>query len=199
MSMSRPAIRRRARARARVRTRAAPVSASRRPSGASSTCGDHVPRPWRWIADRRPDRSRGRCGGWSNTTPIVRTTSSSRTLCALSSDGIGESFAGLAFGNDGLGLVLAGAFVLLLGWRLRKGPSACANELAWCAALGFWWAGLALSRDSATVRYVPLQARRLAHSSCWHRSRRDQRRNRSASTRGSFSVPHSRAARRSCC
>ena len=54
--------------------------------------------------------------------------------------GIRESFAGLAFGNDALGTVLAGASVLPVR-RLRKGPSACANELAWSAALGCWWAG----------------------------------------------------------
>ena len=70
--------------------------------------------------------------------------------------GIRDSFAGLAFGNVGLGTVLALAFVALLAWRLRRGPSACANELAWSAALVFWWAGLAISRTGSlddTFRY----------------------------------------------
>ena len=76
-------------------------------------------------------------------------------------DGIGESFAGLAFGNDGLGLVLAGAFVLLLGWRLRKGPSAC-RERACVVRRARVLVGRARTFPrQRNVRYVPLQARRL--------------------------------------
>jgi hypothetical protein len=72
-------------------------------------------------------------------------------------DGIAASFRGLVFDSAVLAVVLAAAFVLTLGWRLRRGVLACCSELAWTVALAAWWIGLAYSRggftSADTVRY----------------------------------------------
>ena len=107
--------------------------------------------------------SRGRCGGWSNTTPIVRTTSNSRTLSALSQKRdrriVRGSCVRQRWARPG---ARPAAFVLLLGWRLRKGPRQRMRERACVVRHARVLVGRARTfprqRD---VRYVPLQARRL--------------------------------------
>ena len=129
-------------------------------TGASAAAGCLVylaftrPRLWRWVAVIVPTAA------WALWWLTATETSSRQRPVTEVADpiltGIRDSFAGLAFGNVGLGTVLALAFVALLAWRLRRGPSACANELAWSAALVFWWAGLAISRTGSldsTFRY----------------------------------------------
>ena len=69
-------------------------------------------------------------------------------------EGFVDSFAGLAFGRTELGILLMLAYAVLLGWRLRRGVGASANELAWIAALATWWVGLAYSRPSSVTEPV---------------------------------------------
>jgi hypothetical protein len=86
--------------------------------------------------------------------PLPRTLSESLDFAR---DGLAGSFEGLVGGNRLLGFVIGIVFVMNLGWRLRKGPGAARHELAWSAALVFWWVALAYSRgllaSSDAVRY----------------------------------------------
>ena len=91
----------------------------------------------------------GAWGGWwlfvahQSRGPLSRTFSQSVDFAR---SGVVGSFQGLVGGNRLLGLLLGIVFVVNLGWRVRRGPRIACHELAWSAALVFWWIGLSYSR-----------------------------------------------------
>lgn len=76
----------------------------------------------------------------------------------------GESFRYLVLGNRALGVVLLCVFAIHAAWRLRAGPAAAANVLAWTSALVVWWFGLMWSRwvMLSTLDQPPFRYRFLA-------------------------------------
>ncbi|MCU1464516.1 MAG: hypothetical protein JWM72_444 [Actinomycetia bacterium] len=111
----------------------------------------------RWMSVLVPSAA---WGGWwllvgdQGRGPLARTFSQGVEFVR---HGLAGSFQGLVGGNRLLGLVLAVLFVVNLGWRVRRGPRIACHELAWSAALLFWWVALAYSRgllsSSDAVRY----------------------------------------------
>jgi hypothetical protein len=70
------------------------------------------------------------------------------------------SFRSLAFDNRIGGIVLLIGFAAVLAWRLRAGLQVARHQLAWTAALAFWWLSIAYTRaalgqpDSFRYRFV---------------------------------------------
>ena len=69
-------------------------------------------------------------------------------IVRIAAHGMMESFRGLVFDNQILGVLLGLGFMALLVWRLRHGPRRAVNELSWAFAFLIWWVGLAVSRSA---------------------------------------------------
>lgn len=68
-------------------------------------------------------------------------------LVSLTATLLAGSFSSLALANDVGGWIVLGLFVAVVYRRLYQGVAASAEALAWTAALGAWWFGLAWNRS----------------------------------------------------
>jgi hypothetical protein len=83
--------------------------------------------------------------GRTSASDLVKRPTLGQTVHATSS-GIVRSFETLAAGNRVLAAIIALLFVANLVWRVSQGARAASNAIAWIAALGAWWVGVAYSR-----------------------------------------------------
>ena len=95
--------------------------------------------------------------GRGNTSGLDGGRVGSPNIASTLWHGLRASVDGLVLGNRLLGVLVALAVVVNLGWRLRRGLREGANAVVWTAVLGFWWIALNFSRgelaSASTFRY----------------------------------------------